>query len=81
MNQSPHLSDLEIEMVTGYKSPSRQLQTLHDRGFTRAFRNRQGHVILERPHYDAVCRGEFHAMQTDPQRPAVNLDIFRRKAA
>ncbi|MDQ7745399.1 DUF4224 domain-containing protein [Hydrogenophaga pseudoflava] len=72
------LSDSEIEAITGYRTPSRQLQTLHERGFTRAYRNRQGKVVLERPHYDAVCRGEFGAQA--PAKPAVNV-AFLRKAA
>lgn len=53
------LTDQELEAITGYRTASRQLQTLHARGFSRAYRNRQGKVVLERPHYDAVCRGEF----------------------
>lgn len=73
------LSDQELEAITGYRTPSRQLQTLHARGFSRAYRNRQGKVVLERPHYDAVCRGEF-GQGTQPARSAVNT-LFLKRAA
>jgi hypothetical protein len=73
------LSDQELEAITGYRTPSRQLQTLHSRGFSRAYRNRQGKVVLERPHYDAVCRGEF-GTSTQSARAAVNTTFLKRAA-
>lgn len=48
----------EIARMTGYTQPARQLAELHRQGFWRARRARvTGEVILERPHYDQVCRG------------------------
>ncbi|MDO8902941.1 MAG: hypothetical protein CVU23_06205 [Betaproteobacteria bacterium HGW-Betaproteobacteria-17] len=75
---NPTLTASELEAITGYRTPSRQLQTLHDRGFTRAYRNRLGEVVLERPHYDAVCRGEY--ARTNQTRPTVNTTFLRRAA-
>lgn len=76
---TPTLNDTEIEALTGYRTPSRQLQTLHARGFSRAYRDRAGRVILERPHYDAVCRGEF-GHQAGARPAAVNVAFMRRAA-
>lgn len=53
------LSDKELEEITGYTSPNQQLNVLHQRGFVRAFRSRHGNVILEQPHFQAVCRGVY----------------------
>nr|WP_084453335.1 DUF4224 domain-containing protein [Roseateles chitosanitabidus] len=50
------LSAQEIETLTRYKRPSEQLRELHQRGFCRAY-VRAGVVVLERPHFEAVCRG------------------------
>ena len=47
----------ELERVTGYKTPKRQVQELHRQGFYRARIAVTGNVILERAHYDAVCAG------------------------
>lgn len=52
----------EIERLTGYKRPSRQVDELRRRGFHRARRNHAGQVILERAHYDAVCTGQAQRM-------------------
>lgn len=52
------LSPDEIQQLTGYRQPGKQLQELLRRGFYRARRSGvTGEVILERPHYDAVCAG------------------------
>lgn len=53
------LSYDEIAKITGYTQPCKQLEDLRDQGFVRARRNRYGRIILERAHYDAVCRGEY----------------------
>ncbi|WP_343638943.1 hypothetical protein [Roseateles sp.] len=50
------LSVGEIEELTRYKRAADQLRELHDRGFSRAY-VRAGSVVLERPHFEAVCRG------------------------
>ncbi|MFC5498168.1 DUF4224 domain-containing protein [Caenimonas terrae] len=67
------LSPAEIEDITGYQQATKQLQVLHDRGFLRAFINRKGEVVLERPHFEAVSRGELR----DTGKRA-NLAIFQR---
>lgn len=56
----------ELESVTGYKTPKRQLAELHRQGFYRARIAAAGNVILERAHYDAVCAG-----QKSPKEPIV----------
>lgn len=53
------LSDAEIAELTGHlQKPRCQVNLLQKRGFERA-RVERGKVILERAHYEAVCRGEF----------------------
>lgn len=47
----------ELVELTGYEQPSRQLDALHESGFWRARIRRDGRVVLERPHYEAVCAG------------------------
>lgn len=69
----------QIERMTGYVMPSKQLEVLHQRGFVRAYRNRKGEVILEQSHYDAVCRGEFGASHNQ-SRAAVNTSFLKRAA-
>jgi len=59
------LSRDELKALTGYEQPSRQLTELHRRGFVRAYIGRHG-LVLERAHYEAVCRGE-----TERKRPTV----------
>lgn len=68
----------QIERMTGYVMPSKQLEVLHQRGFVRAYRNRLGEVILEQSHYDAVTRGQFGAHA--PAKPAVNVAFLKRAA-
>lgn len=53
------ISPDEISAICGgYTQPAKQLQELHRQGFWRARRSRlTGAVILERAHYEAVCRG------------------------
>lgn len=48
------LSPAELVTLTGYRRGAEQLAELHRRGFHRAYRNRAGKVVLERPHYLAV---------------------------
>lgn len=53
-----------IERITGYKRPADQLRELKAQGFYRArLAKVTGEVVLERPHYDAVCQG------TQPSTP------------
>lgn len=73
------LSPKELEQITGYAAPLRQLHVLHQRGFVRAYRSRNGQVVLERPHYLAVCRGEFMQLAPAPHHlPSVNLDFLKQ---
>lgn len=55
----------ELVQLTGYEKPSKQLAELHRRGFMRAYIGRHG-LVLERAHYEAVCRGE-----TERKRPSL----------
>lgn len=54
------LSPAEIEEITGFAQPCKQLDALRQQGFIRAHRARDGRVILERAHYLAVCAGQFN---------------------
>lgn len=69
------LSEDELRRLTGYKLATKQLNVLHERGFARAYINRDGKVTLERAHFEAVSRGELHT-----QRKGANLSIFKRAA-
>lgn len=59
----------ELERVTGYKTPKRQVQELHRQGFYRARIAATGNVILERAHYDAVCAGAKPAKEPIVRNP------------
>lgn len=53
------LTSAEIRALTGELTlPRCQVRRLQERGFVRA-RLERGRVVLERAHYEAVCRGEF----------------------
>lgn len=69
----PVLSAQEIERVSGgYKRASDQLRALHARGFYRAYIGKvTRQVILERPHYDAVCAGQGQASNDEQHQPKV----------
>jgi hypothetical protein len=47
----------EVFELTGYRRASEQLAELQRHGFSRARRDRLGRLVLERAHYEAVCRG------------------------
>lgn len=51
------LSDAELRALTKYARAGQQLEELRRRGFYRARRARDGSVVLERAHYEAVCAG------------------------
>lgn len=51
------LTDDELVALTGYRRAAEQLRTLRAMGFWRARRNPLGQVVLERAHYESVCRG------------------------
>lgn len=73
MNTDLTLTPAELVTLTGYQRPGDQLRALHEHGFVRARLGRLGDVILERAHYDAVCRGQFAParQQADNHRPRV----------
>lgn len=55
----------------GYKWASRQLEELHRLGFHRATLDKNGHVRLERAHYEAVCRGAIERARPKVKPAAV----------
>lgn len=60
-----------IERLTGYKRPAEQLRELKAQGFYRArLAKVTGEVVLERPHYHAVCQG-LGGAANDAARPKV----------
>lgn len=65
------LTQVELIAITGYRQAARQLAELRNRGFHRATLGRDG-VVLERAHYEAVCRGAV-----ERARPKVQL-VARR---
>lgn len=73
------LTPNEVEAITGFKLSTRQLAVLRDRGFHRAFINRAGVVVLERAHFDAVCRGQMGQQTQAPK--AANLAFLKGRVA
>ena len=73
--QTARLSEAEIIGLTDYEQPAKQISVLHSRGFARAWIGRHGRVILERTHYDAVCRNEYAQPKL---KPLVNLEFMRQ---
>lgn len=64
------LTKAELDRVTGYTRHAEQLRELLKMGFWRARRSKvTGAVILERAHYEAVCRGERQPAVTPSRRP------------
>lgn len=78
------LTEEEIQELTGGLTlPRCQVRRLQERGFVRA-RLERGKAVLERVHYDAVCRGEFTAgpENSDTARPRPRLrSVPNKKAA
>lgn len=72
------LSPQELEDITGYELATKQLKVLRDRGFTRAFINRRGEVVLERTHYEAVTKGQ--EPELPGPRKAANLAFLNKRA-
>ncbi len=64
------LSPAELRALTGYARPGDQVDELQRQGFTRARRARDGSVILERAHYEAVCRGQVATARPKVRAPA-----------
>lgn len=72
------LAPAEIEALTGYVQPAKQVEELRRQGFWRARRNQAGAVVLERRHYEAVCAGAT-AQPTD-SGPRLRTPSLRRAA-
>lgn len=70
------LSEDELLRITGYKQPCLQLKTLLARGFYRAYIARNGGVVLERSHYEAVTSG-----QQDKPVKSANISFMRKAVA
>jgi hypothetical protein len=67
MHTNPILTDAELIDITGYKRAPYQLLELRRQGFHRARRSPTSRrVIVERQHYDAVCRGDT-AQREEPR--------------
>lgn len=67
------LTPAELEALTGYRQPSPQIAELKRQGFWRARRAVTGRVIVERSHYEAVCRGEQGQPAPKVRQPAVRM--------
>lgn len=65
------LSHAELVALTGCKLPSAQLAALKTQGFHRAQCNPADQVVLERAHYEAVCRGESQATRPRVKPPSL----------
>jgi hypothetical protein len=76
------LSDDELQALTGRSSkrPAVQLEILLRRGFHRAHINAGGRLVLERAHYDSVCRGEAGAA-LERKRPQITPPSSLRRSA
>lgn len=73
------LSPAELFELTRYKRAADQLRELHQRGFARAY-IRAGDVVLERAHYEAVCRGESQAPRPRVKPPSLRPAVRARSA-
>ncbi len=62
----------ELIDITGYELPCKQLGVLHKRGFHRAYIATKGGVVLERAHYEAICRGE-----SEKPRKTANIGFLK----
>ena len=76
MSDEIALTEAELIRITGYELPCKQLAVLHNRGFHRAYIAKRGGVVLERAHYDAVCRG-----QSEKPRKSANISFLHHKVA
>jgi len=70
------LSEAELVAITGYELATKQLNVLQARGFHRAFIDRNGALVLERAHYEAVCQGH-----SEKPRKSANISFLHKAAA
>jgi len=61
------LTHEELVDLTRCKRPGDQLEVLHRRGFHRAWRAKDGSVVLERAHYEAVCAESRATAANEPR--------------
>ena len=74
------LSESEIyELTGGLTKPRCQVKRLHEHGFARA-RLERGRVILERAHFEAVCRGQFTGAPKKGDTPRPVLKSLKKAA-
>lgn len=59
-----------VEISGGLTTPRRQLNALRAAGFWRARLGADGRVVLERPHYEAVCAGALQPGSEGPHNAA-----------
>jgi hypothetical protein len=70
------LTEAELEALTGYSQPARQLRALHALGYFRARTSpRTGRIILERAHYYAIAEGRVTVTTAAPARPRPKLRL------
>lgn len=75
MSDEIALTEAELTRITGYELPCKQLAVLHNRGFHRAYIAYKGGVVLERAHYEAVCRGH-----SEKPRKSANIGFLHKAA-
>lgn len=78
MSEALTLSADELQAITGYTMPAKQVEELRRQGFWRARRNVAGAVVLERRHYEAVCSGA--TIQPADEGPKLRQPTLRRAA-
>lgn len=70
------LTEAEIFALTGLQKPRCQVNVLQKRGFVRAYL-RHGRALLERAHYEAVCRGQYAAPPEKRDNPPADRPRVR----
>lgn len=76
MSDDIALTEAELIRITGYELATKQLNVLRERGFHRAFIDRNGALVLERAHYEAVCQGH-----SEKPRKSANIGFLQSKPA
>lgn len=70
-----------VEITGGRRRHRAQLEQLHARGFFRAYLGTNGKVVLERPHYEAVCAGQVAPADGKRDTPRPQLRSVQLRAA
>ena len=80
MDKPITLTPDELYQITGYKLPSRQCKELLRQGFSRARQSTIArNVILEREHYEAVCRGPVDDQIKPIKMPDLSMFVRKQK--